>query len=337
LLKEKMSKGVKEHMFTEALGEVVVYVEKIDKESGEWQNVWVSDMRGVKNPTITMASTGRMESRLDQMMVSIILRNGSLHRPSQESAQIVQFDRYQINIPLLPPKSKATSLKKRTSYSMHELLAAAKGLKDSDESPVRYYIEFHRRLVLPVGCLMISLLGLPLGVQARPGRKAIGIQAGLAIFILYYVLFSYGKSLAEENVLPVVLAMWAPNCFFSVLAVFWIYRVANEQSLFPDSFTRFGRWLRKETSVRAKQLYRVILRFIGKEYEKEVTPEEEEQMALGRKKRIRGNAKSRVFHIPQCEYYDCRNCTLEFKNVRVALEAGFEPCRFCKDLISEND
>ena len=36
LLKEKISKGIKENAFTEALGDVVVYVDKIDKTSGEW-------------------------------------------------------------------------------------------------------------------------------------------------------------------------------------------------------------------------------------------------------------------------------------------------------------
>lgn len=337
LLKEKMSKGVKEHMFTEALGEVVVYVDKIDKNSGEWQNVWVSDMRGVDNPVITMATSGHMESRLDKMMVSIILRNGSLHRPSRENAQIVQFDQYQINIPLNPPKTGATSLKKRTSLSMHQLLEEAAKLEEGSKERLKYYIEFHRRLVLPFGCLMISLLGLPLGLQARPGRKAIGIQAGLAIFILYYILFTYGKALAEDDVLPVAVSMWAPNCFFSLLAFFWIYRVANELSLIPDSVTRLWQWLKSALSRQFRSAKRACYHIGGKTVDEDVSQDSFDKESLGRRKRIRGNARSRVFHVPLCEYYDCRNCTIEFKNVRVALDAGFEPCRFCKDLISEND
>jgi hypothetical protein len=51
---------------------------------------------------------------------------------------------------------------------------------------------------------------------------------------------------------------------------------------------------------------------------------------------IRGNAKSRVFHLPGCEFYDCPNCTIEFKDTQVAVDSGFEPCRFCKDLSSAN-
>jgi len=236
LLKEKINEGVKEHVFTEALGDVVVYIDQIDKGSGEWQNVWVSDMRGVDNPVITMASSGSMRSDISNMMVTIVLRNGSLHRPSNESAQIVQFDQYQINIPLQPPSGSAVHLK-RTALTMQELLDEAQHIPENTLQKRKLLIEFHKRLVLPAGCLIISLIGLPLGMQARPGKKAIGIQAGLAIFVLYYILFTFGKSLAEQNIAPVALSMWAPNAFFLVLAIFWIVRISNEQSLVPRTVT----------------------------------------------------------------------------------------------------
>jgi lipopolysaccharide export system permease protein len=238
LLREKINKGIKEHTFTEALGDVVVYVEKIDKQTGEWKKVWVSDMRGVENPVITMASTGSMKGDSENMLVSIILRNGSLHRPGNDNAQIVQFDRYKINIPLLPSATKATRLK-RSALTMGQLLAEAGSVRENTKHKRKLLIEYHKRLVLPVGCLMISLLGLPLGLQARPGKKAIGIQIGLAIFVLYYILFTFGKTLAEEDRLPIALAMWTPNVLFFCLAVFWIFRVSNEKSLIPENITVF--------------------------------------------------------------------------------------------------
>jgi lipopolysaccharide export system permease protein len=332
LLKEKINEGVKEHVFTEALGEIVVYIDKIDKSSGEWQNVWVSDTRGVANPIITMASTGSMTSNISDMMVSIVLRNGSLHRPGNESAQIVEFDQYQINIPLRPPSGSSTTLK-RSALSMKELREEAQ-LAEKAVTKRKYLIEAHKRLVLPVGCLIISLIGLPLGLQARPGKKAIGIQAGLAIFVLYYILFTFGKSLAENGVLPVTIAMWTPNVFFFVLALFWIIRIANEKPLLPEIITLFVKYLWEKGTAPITLILRNKLKKIRR------VPEEIEETTLKHdpemhENAIKGNAKSRVFHVPSCEYYNCKNCTLYFKNIDVAIDAGFEPCRFCKDLIEE--
>lgn len=332
LLREKINEGVKEHVFTEALGEVVVYIDAIDKSTGQWQNVWVSDMRGVENPIITMASTGSMTSDVSDMMVSITLNNGSLHRPGNESAQIVEFGQYQINIPLKPPTGRATSFKK-TAYTMSELLEEAEQTGDLIYQR-KLLIEYHKRLVLPIGCLIISLIGLPLGLQARPGKKAIGIQAGLAIFVLYYIFFTIGKTLAEEGVLPVMLAMWTPNAFFFLLAMFWIVRISNEKPLVPEPISQFLKKIGKSVAARfiltSKELIdrlRGVSRATG-----EGAPGEMNEAATAV---ITGNPKSRVFHVPSCEYYHCKNCTLTFKNIDVAVEAGFEPCRFCQDLIDE--
>lgn len=332
LLKEKISNGIKEHMFTEALGDVVVYVDKIDKNSGEWKNVWVSDMRGVDNPVITMASAGKMNSNIENMMISIILSNGSLHKPGLENAQIVQFDQYRINIPLHLPETKATRQKK-TSLTMKELLAGAKLSNKNVEDRRKSLIEFHKRLVLPVGCLMISLIGLPLGLQARPGKKAIGIQAGLAIFILYYILFTFGKTLAEEGVFPVWLAMWSANFLFFALAIFWIVRVSNEQTLIPAPVIHFCQKIISTIFFPFTKIFqRIFLRLKGKR------KHTDEQMLIPASAKsqttIRGNAKSREFHLSTCKHYNCKHCTLEFKDIHIAIEAGFKPCDLCKNHIT---
>jgi lipopolysaccharide export system permease protein len=331
LLREKISKGLKEHMFTEALGDVVVYVDRIDKTTGEWTKVWVSDMRGVDNPIVTMASTGKMASSLETMMVSIVLGDGSLHKPGNDNAQIVQFDQYQINIPLQLPETKATRLK-NNALTMKELQLETQQAENDDLRSRKVLIEYHKRLVLPVGCLMISLLGLPLGLQARPGKKAIGIQAGLAIFVLYYIFFTLGKHLAEDGVLPVWLAMWTPNFLFFGLALFWIVRIANEQPLFPEALAAFFRKIFIVAATPLKALYQRALPRLGEVKDKAAGAGVPGALPTSRNT-IRANAKSRLFHVPACENYDCIHCTLEFKDIAVAREAGFQPCKSCRDLI----
>ncbi len=233
LMKEKVDKGIKTNSFTEALGDVVVYVEDVDKVTGQWHNVWVSDMRGVENPIITMASRGKMISDIEKMNVTIVLENGSLHRPSTDHSEIIQFGKYSIIIPLKLPHSKETSIKRRHAFGMKELLAASKNKQETTKQKRLLLMEFHKRLALPAGCLLLSILGLPLGLQARPGRKANGIQAGIGLFILYYFLYTMGKYFAEQGSVPVALGIWAPNCFFLCLAIFWLYRLAIEKPLLP--------------------------------------------------------------------------------------------------------
>lgn len=330
LAKEKIDKGIKERLFTEALGDLVVHVNSIDKKTGEWSEVWVSDMRDRKIPAITMANSGRMDTKMEQMMVTLSLSNGSLHMPENENSQTVTFNQYIINIPLQPP-ARTPDFKSRGTMTMTELLAESEKRGIDTPSGRSYYTEFHKRLVLPVGCLILALIGMPLGLQAGPGKKAIGIPLGLVLYIVYYVLFTMGRNIATTTSVNIVLAMWTPNLLFFLLTILLINRSANEKSLVPgvvhllyDSvFNRLKKYLHK------------LFLFISLKLPAAKVSEGKDDAISNnhREKNLHGNVSSRVFHFSECDHYYCKNCTIEFKNVEVAIEAGFEPCRFCKNLM----
>lgn len=234
LTKEKIDRGINEKEFTAALGDLVVYVEDIDKATNEWQQVWVSDTRDQKTPTITMAQRGKMYTNINTMTVTIDLFNGSLHRTDSGQNQIILFDRYRVNIPVKLPATKNTTIG-ADSMSMKQLLQAANQHGIYTKQGRNFLIDYHKRLVLPVGCLIMSLMALPLGLQAGPGRHANGIPLGLFSFIIYYVLYTLGKILAEDTNIHVGLAMWTPNIFFLGLTAAAITRVANEKNLTPNT------------------------------------------------------------------------------------------------------
>jgi lipopolysaccharide export system permease protein len=350
--KEKIDKGIKEDQFTEALGDLVVYVDAIDKESSEWENVWVSDMRGQVHPIITMAQSGNMTAFIDKMMVTITLHNGSLHRPDGNRSQIIGFETYTINIPLQTPTildgDDVTHLSAK-SMTLAQLQESATALgRDTDQGRNRL-IHFHKRLVLPVGCFILSLLGLPLGLLAGPGKKAIGIPLGLGFFILYYILFTLGKTLADDTQLPVVFAMWLPNAVFLILMIYAIRQAARERPAIPDPIKNYiSVAIDKLVSPVTKQFWNLINIFKPDTPKPpKPVPEPAPETSLPPKKvvtdqesstyltegTVHGNVNSHIFHVQGCEHYYCKNCTIEFKDVALAIKSGFEPCRFCKTLL----
>ncbi len=335
LLKEKIDKGIKEQQFTEALGDIVVYVDDVDKKTNEWSNVWVSDMRGQDNPTITMAERGVMNTELETMVITITLENGSLHRPDVLNSQIVSFDKYVINIPLKTPGA-GTRRFNRGTLTMPQLLDMAKDVGRDTPKGKKLITEFHKRLVLPFGCLILALIGLPLGLQAGPGKKAIGIPLGLGVFISYYVAFTVAKMISTgSSSIPIAVVMWTPNFLFLLMTMLLIWRTANELPLIPES-----------ASALLDKCWNVIKSFFAQSLPKKkhipVSQLETSNFELmknrlfKKKATIQANAKSRVFHLPECEFYNCKNCSIEFKNMEIALASNFTPCKFCKSLI-DND
>lgn len=44
---------------------------------------------------------------------------------------------------------------------------------------------------------------------------------------------------------------------------------------------------------------------------------------------VHGNVKSRIYHLPGCRYYDCKNCTAVFPTSEAAEAAGYRLGKGC--------
>lgn len=234
LVKDKVGKTMSENNFSENMGSFVAYVEAVDKESGLWSGVYVADMRFDGIPLITIAQSGYLEANEEELTLSLVFNDGSLHRVDERDSQTITFSRYELDIPLYSADIGATGEQKagRKGMTMQELHENAMLLGVTSKHGRDLLMEFHRRLVLPAGCFILTLLGLPLGLSAGRGKKAVGIPLGLMFFVLYYVCFSYAKVLAEEQVLPVMWAMWLPNILFTGLTVRFLVRSAQDKPLY---------------------------------------------------------------------------------------------------------
>jgi lipopolysaccharide export system permease protein len=332
LAKEKIDKGIKEKQFTEALGDLVVYVDQIDEQE-KWHGVYVSDMRNRKQPIITMAESGHMQAEVNRMLVTIVLNNGTLHNTDGLDNQVIRFKRYQLQIPLKPPTridGDDVTILDRGSMTQAQLVAASKNPRETPKGRIRYLTEYHHRLVLPVGCFILSLLGMPLGLQAKPGKKAIGIPMGLALFVLYYIVYTVAQVMVEDMVLPLVPGMWAPNAIFLVLTIYVFYRTENEQAILPAIVEDWLVWFMERCVNPVIRRIRALLKRIFSRRRKHAEPQTQQDQ--GQDLLIHANGLSMVYHVPGCEYYNCENCTISFISTEIAEQAGFKPCRFCRKL-----
>mgnify|MGYP002399005533 CR=1 FL=1 len=334
LAKEKIDKGLKEKEFTEALGDIVLYVNEIDNQQ-HWHGVYVSDMRGRTQPLITVAKSGYMEADMEQMLVTVILNDGTLHNNEGTDNQVIRFGRYQLQISLRPPTTigkEDVSSQTRGAMTQEQLLAAAAKQEPGSKGARIYLSEYHHRIVLPVGCFILSLIGLPLGLQASPGRRAVGIPLGLAVFVAYYITLTTSRTLSEAGIFPLVFGLWLPNLLFALFALVLLWRTYQERPLLPERVQQFCQLLYERLLRKlCRQVAHLIRTFISNRYLERA----DSSVVLPKKGSlpIHADASTGIFHLPECADYDCPTCRLRFKNARIAQEAGFVPCDFCTTLM----
>jgi lipopolysaccharide export system permease protein len=88
-----------------------------------------------------------------------------------------------------------------------------------------YLIERHNRIAFPFSTFILTLIGV--AVSSRKIRGGIGMQIALGVVISFsYILFQqFSKQFAIGGMLPVMAAVWLPNVFFLIVAIF-LFRLA---------------------------------------------------------------------------------------------------------------
>ncbi len=93
----------------------------------------------------------------------------------------------------------------------------------------RYRVEIHKKFAIPFACIVLILVGAPVGIMARRGGFAVAAAMSLGFFVIYWAFLIAGEELADRGRLSPFLAMWAGNMVLSVAGLFLYWRLQNEQ------------------------------------------------------------------------------------------------------------
>jgi lipopolysaccharide export system permease protein len=228
LVKDRVDRSLHEKKFSESLGDMVLYTDKKNPATQQWEGIYVSDMRDRQNPVTIIAKTGTITTDINKGSLALLLNEGSLHRNRDNINQTIDFKHYLLDVPVEAPKKNPLAKAGRSNMNQAQLLQESNKLGRDTKPGAALLIEFHKRLALPVSCFILTILGFPLGLLAGPRQRAIGIPLGLLIFILFYALLTAGQSFSEALVLPVGPAMWMPNVVFFLFTLAFIRSVARE-------------------------------------------------------------------------------------------------------------
>lgn len=90
---------------------------------------------------------------------------------------------------------------------------------------VRYQVEYHKRIASSFASFILTIIGLSLSSRKRKGGMGTYLGLGLALSFIYILLQTVSASFAINAGVSPVIAAWAPNIIFAVIAYF-CYRQA---------------------------------------------------------------------------------------------------------------
>lgn len=218
---------VQPRVFYEDFKDYVLYVEDASSAAGSalWRGVFLADLSNPAAPKITLSREGMVTSEGPEKL-RLHLLDGSSHETvarSTDQYSISTFTESDIPIQLPTSNTPKNEIVPTVELPTFALLNEAK--KVDPQRGRLYEIEFHRRFALPTACLVLALVGIPLGLSAKKGGKSTGFVLTIALVFLYYLISLAGMSMARQGKLPVGPAVWMGNIVFFVAGLILLWRV----------------------------------------------------------------------------------------------------------------
>jgi LPS export ABC transporter permease LptG len=227
-------------VFYEGFPKTVLYVEDVKSMSGGavWKGVFLADLSDPSAPRISLARQGLLVSQGPDRL-DLHLTNGSTHESDPKNPDQYQISTFQTtDIPIQIPPAQNNQQSEPATLSEMKIIDLLHFARRADPNTRRWtMIEFHRRLALPTACLVLAMVGIPLGLSSKKGGKSSGFVLTILLVFLYYSLSLIGVSLARQGRLPPAAGVWLADLGFLLGGAFLLWQ--SERRPISISFFKF--------------------------------------------------------------------------------------------------
>jgi len=99
-----------------------------------------------------------------------------------------------------------------------------------------FSVEVYRKYTQSVACLIMFLIGAPLGAIIKKGGFGIPVLVSIVFFILYYVFSITGEKWSKEDLVEVPYGMWATNFILFFVGLFFLRKAWNDSTLLENNY-----------------------------------------------------------------------------------------------------
>jgi lipopolysaccharide export system permease protein len=102
-------------------------------------------------------------------------------------------------------------------------------------------IEWHKKITLSLACLVLFLIGAPLGSIIRKGGLGTPLIIAILLFIFFFFFNTSGEKYAKEDVMTAFGGMWMATLFLLPIGIFLTYKAMHDSNIMNKEFY-FRNW-----------------------------------------------------------------------------------------------
>lgn len=108
---------------------------------------------------------------------------------------------------------------------------------DNREKDIRRHkIEWHRKLTLSFACLLLFMIGAPLGSIIRKGGLGSPLVFAVIFFIIFHLFNTFGEKFVKEDVTTAFVGMWLSTMILIPICAFLTFKAMRDSQMFNKEF-----------------------------------------------------------------------------------------------------
>jgi len=230
MVKSRAMVGIEPGVFSNAFDGMVIYVDKMDSLD-DMEGIFISDERSAKEPYAIVAKRGALLTDQQSMDVTLALRDGAIHTVprEEESYTKMEFDAARLHLDINNTLvQRGAPGRGFDDMGSNELLREIRRARREGKPSGALEAEFHKRLSIPFACLVLGLVGAPLGIRRSRSGKSAGVAVAFLVFLVYYMILGTAANLAETGTLRPLPAYWVPNGLMALAAGLFVIKKGQE-------------------------------------------------------------------------------------------------------------
>ncbi len=153
-------------------------------------------------------------------------------------------------IEALIPKASKTTIYDRSLNEINNAKANISLLtsdySDRTDSLRRHWIEWNRKFTLSVACLVLFIIGAPLGSIIRKGGLGTPLIFAIIFFVLFHLLNTFGEKAAKAGATSVFTGMWLSTMVLIPIGIFLTIKAMSDSQLFnKEAYYRMFKTIRQ--------------------------------------------------------------------------------------------
>jgi lipopolysaccharide export LptBFGC system permease protein LptF len=111
--------------------------------------------------------------------------------------------------------------------SFDELSAYIRDLSQSGFDTIRLRVQLNRKVATPVITLIMAILAVPFALSMGKRGSLTGIAVAIGVAIAYFMVAGIFGAMGDVNLLPALLAAWAPDVIFGLVGGYLLLRTST--------------------------------------------------------------------------------------------------------------